>query len=147
MSSSILQNDVLIVAVLAWFIAQFYKLIDNLIKNKKFDLLMMFASGGMPSSHSSTVVGLATMTGLQEGFNSTYFAIACIFAIIVMYDARGVRLAVSKQAVIINHMVKEKKFDFDKLNELVGHTPVQVIGGAILGLVVAIVYYYIQLGL
>lgn len=142
MFEELLKNEVLNVAVLSWFLAQFYKLVDNLFKHKSFDLSMMFASGGMPSSHSSTVVGLATMVGLTEGLESTAFAIALIFAIIVMYDARGVRLAVSKQAVILNHMVKDKKFDFDKLNELVGHTPTQVIVGAILGFVVAISYYF-----
>lgn len=142
---NILDNNVLVAAVIAWFFAQFFKLLRNLWENKRFDITYMFASGGMPSSHSSTVVALATMTGLQEGFNTTLFAISCIFAIVVMYDARGVRLAVSKQAVIINHMIQEKKFDFDKLNELVGHTQIQVVYGALLGLIVSLGYYFLIL--
>lgn len=136
----LLGNHILIGAVLSWFFAQFIKLITNCIKEKKLDLLYMFSSGGMPSSHASTVTGLATMTGLVEGWGSTYFAIAAILAIIVMYDARGVRLAVSKQAVILNHMVKERKFDFENLNELVGHTQTQVMFGALLGVVIACLY-------
>lgn len=135
-------NHILIGAILAWFFAQFIKLLTNCFKNKKLDLSYMFASGGMPSSHASTVTGLATITGLVEGFGSPFFAIAAILAIIVMYDARGVRLAVSKQAVIINHMVRERKFDFENLNELVGHTQKEVFFGALLGIIVALIYFF-----
>ncbi|MDM5155713.1 divergent PAP2 family protein [Bacillus sp. DX1.1] len=137
---TILHNDPLMSAVLAWFIAQLAKVIFKLVKMKEFDFAQFFASGGMPSSHSSTVTALATGVGMVEGIMSSFFAVAAIFAIIVMYDASGVRLAVSKQAKILNEFFHGRQTDYKKLNELVGHTPYQVVVGAILGIVVAIWY-------
>ncbi|MDM5189225.1 divergent PAP2 family protein [Bacillus sp. DX4.1] len=137
---TILHNDPLMSAVLAWFIAQLAKVIFKLVKMKEFDFAQFFASGGMPSSHSSTVTALATGVGMVEGITSSIFAVAAIFAIIVMYDASGVRLAVSKQAKILNEFFHGRQTDYKKLNELVGHTPYQVVVGAILGIVVAIWY-------
>lgn len=137
---TILHNNPLMSAVIAWFLAQFTKVIINLVKNREFDFAKFFASGGMPSSHSSTVTALAIAIGIEEGMTSSLFAIATIFAIIVMYDASGVRLAVSKQAKILNDFFHGRQTDYKKLNELVGHTPYQVVIGALLGIVVAIYY-------
>ncbi|ENQ3107934.1 hypothetical protein SAMN04488168_11196 [Bacillus sp. 491mf] len=137
---TILHNNPLMSAVIAWFLAQFTKVIINLVKNREFDFAKFFASGGMPSSHSSTVTALAMAIGIEEGMSSSLFAIATIFAIIVMYDASGVRLAVSKQAKILNDFFHGRQTDYKKLNELVGHTPYQVVIGALLGIVVAICY-------
>ncbi|PEA53359.1 hypothetical protein CON64_18930 [Bacillus pseudomycoides] len=137
---TILHNNPLMSAVIAWFLAQFTKVIITLVKKREFDFAQFFASGGMPSSHSSTVTALAIAIGIEEGFSSSLFAIATIFAIIVMYDASGVRLAVSKQAKILNDFFHGRQTEYKKLNELVGHTPYQVIVGALLGIVVAICY-------
>ncbi|WP_439741255.1 divergent PAP2 family protein [Bacillus pseudomycoides] len=137
---TILHNDPLMAAVIAWFLAQLTKVIFKLVKTKEFDFAQFFASGGMPSSHSSTVTALATGVGMVEGITSAVFAIAVIFAIIVMYDASGVRLAVSKQAKILNDFFHGRQTEYKKLNELVGHTPYQVVVGAILVIVVGIGY-------
>lgn len=139
-------NKVLWVSILAWFIAQALKVIHTLIVDKRFNAWRFVESGGMPSSHSSFVMGLSTSIGLKHGWDSTLFAIAIVFALIVMYDAAGVRRAVGKQAIIINKMIAdlhnkqgkmEKKLTEQRLKELVGHTPVEVFAGAILGILVA----------
>ncbi|MFX3623406.1 MAG: divergent PAP2 family protein [Ectobacillus sp.] len=136
-----LRNGPLVCAVLAWFLAQLAKVILTLIETRDFDVSKFFSSGGMPSSHSSTVTALAVAIGFEEGMESTIFALAAIFAIIVMYDASGVRLAVSKQAKILNDFFHGRTKGYQQLNELVGHTPYQVIVGAILGIAVAAWYY------
>ncbi|WP_028400098.1 divergent PAP2 family protein [Ectobacillus panaciterrae] len=137
----ILDNGPLMSAVIAWFLAQFAKVVIVLIKTREVDFAKFFSSGGMPSSHSSTVTALATATGFQEGVASTSFALAVIFAVIVMYDASGVRLAVSRQAKILNDFFHGRAKDYKQLNELVGHTPYQVVVGAVLGAAVAAWYY------
>jgi len=136
---TIIHNEPLISAVVAWFIAQFSKVIIHLVKHKDFDLSKFFASGGMPSSHSSTVTGLALSVGLTMGFESVDFAMAAIFATIIMYDASGVRLAVSKHAKILNDFFHGRIKNYKALNELVGHTSYEVVVGAIIGIIVAII--------
>lgn len=133
-------NNPLFAAITAWFIAQAAKLVTGLIKNKKFDLEIMFASGGMPSSHSSTVVALAVVIGFQEGFGSSLFALATIFAVIIMYDATGVRQAVGLQAKLLNDYFKGIRHETPLLNELVGHTEFQVFVGLLLGLAVGFLW-------
>ena len=141
----LLQNKILISAVMGWLIAQILKTIIHLYFTKSFSAERLVGSGGMPSSHSSTVCALAASTGIQCGLNSPEFALAVIVAIIVMYDALGVRRETGIQAVIINEMMDffkgmDKKFSReDKLKELVGHTPLQVLMGAILGIIIAVV--------
>jgi uncharacterized protein len=139
--SQILDNQILLVAVAACLIAQVLKLIIDLIQNGKFSAKVLTTTGGMPSAHSALVTALATGVGGSLGWQSAEFAIATIFAIIVMYDAAGVRQAAGKQARILNQMVEElfsedHKFNEEKLKELLGHTPVQVIAGSILGIVI-----------
>ena len=136
-------NKILIAALLGWLIAQILKAIICLVQYKKFDIHRLTGSGGMPSSHSAFVTALATATAKYAGLDSVSFAIAAAFAIIVMYDAAGVRRAAGEQAKIINYMMdhwEETTPDqFQKeLKELLGHTPVEVIAGAILGLIIGI---------
>ncbi len=138
-------NYVLISAVLGWCIAQVMKIFSGTLSTKKFHIKYMFSNGGMPSSHSSTVLALTTALAIQEGFATPTFAIAAVLSVIVMNDAFGVRLETGKQATIINRIVKELFSGDPKeintgLKELVGHTPFQVLVGGIVGIVVAILY-------
>ena len=138
----ILDNGVLIVAIIACLIAQGSKLIIELIKNRRFNFKVLVTTGGMPSAHSALVTALAAGVGQTKGWDSIEFAIASLFAVIVMYDAAGVRQAAGKQARILNQMIDElfqedHKFNEEKLKELLGHTPFQVIVGSILGVLVS----------
>ena len=151
----IFTNPVLLIPVLAWAIAQVLKTIINAIMSKKFEISRLVGDGGMPSGHSATVTSLAIMAGFSEGFHSVSFAIALVLAVIVMHDALGVRRETGKQAVsiikmaeIINDYISEhdENLKVDKLKVLVGHTPLQVVCGALLGAVVAIVYQLIAVG-
>jgi uncharacterized protein len=147
--SQILDNRILLVAIAACLIAQVLKLIIDLIQNGKFSVKVLTTTGGMPSAHSALVTALAASVGENLGWKSAEFAIATIFAIVVMYDAAGVRQAAGKQARILNQMVDElfsedHKFNEEKLKELLGHTPVQVIAGSILGIVISWLFLEIQ---
>lgn len=138
----ILHNQALLVALAACLIAQALKLIIELGKNRKFNLRVMVETGGMPSAHSALVTALATGVGQTTGWASTEFAIAVVFAVIVMYDAAGVRQAAGKQARVLNQIIdeffhSEHHFNEERLKELLGHTPVQVIVGSILGVFVS----------
>jgi hypothetical protein len=138
----ILDNSVLLVAVIACLIAQASKLVVELVKNHKINIRALVTTGGMPSAHSALVTSLATGIGQTAGWASPDFAIATIFAIIVMYDAAGVRQAAGKQARILNQMVDElfsdkHEFNEDRLKELLGHTPFQVIIGSVLGITIS----------
>ncbi|WP_026104370.1 divergent PAP2 family protein [Anabaena sp. PCC 7108] len=137
----IFNNRVLLVALVACFVAQALKLIVELVKNRKLNVRVLVTTGGMPSAHSALVTALAAGVGHTIGWASPEFALATVFAIIVMYDAAGVRQAAGKQARILNQMIDElfeEKPDFsqDRLKELLGHTPVQVIAGSALGITI-----------
>ncbi len=141
------KESVLVTCILAWFIAQLLKVIHTVIKYKKVDFRRFIGSGGMPSSHSSFVTSLATSVGILEGFAGPDFAIAVVFAIVVMYDAAGVRRAAGQQARILNKIVEEwERADFAKtdkrLKELLGHTPKEVFAGALLGILIALLRHY-----
>ena len=128
----------------SWWIAQFLKFIIDFITSKKIDVARLVGSGGMPSSHSSFTVSLATVVGINMGVASVEFALAIAFALIVMYDAAGVRRATGKQAKILNRLIYHKKGEFhleDELKELIGHTPFEVLGGAALGFTIAFLLY------
>lgn len=136
------------VAALGWFAAQVIKTIIHLILSKQFVAERLVGSGGMPSSHSSTVCALATSTCIEFGAGSFEFAIAVILAIVVMHDARGVRRETGIQAQLLNDMLKlfedmgrKELTAHEKLKEFVGHTPLQVIIGAVLGILIAILAY------
>ena len=135
----ILDNQVLIAALLACFLAQGFKVIVELVKHRKINIRFLVTTGGMPSAHSALVGALATGIGQTAGWDSTEFAIACLFAVIVMYDATGVRQAAGKQARILNQIIDEffqegKEFNEGRLKELLGHTPFQVFVGLALGI-------------
>ena len=138
-------NEFFISAALGWLVAQILKTLIHTALTKTFVAERMVGSGGMPSSHSSAVCALATSTCLQFGSNSFEFAIAAFFAIVVMYDAIGVRRETGIQAKVLNemmdlfsHMGKDVSME-EKLKEFVGHTPLQVLAGAILGMAIAFV--------
>jgi len=137
----ILANRVLVVSLIAWLLAQTIKLLIYVYRDRRIDLRHLVSSGGMPSSHSALVTALATATALTEGPRSAVFAVAVIFAAVVMYDAAGVRQAVSIQARILNRMLDEifmeQRFNEKRLRELIGHSPVEVVVGGSLGLLVA----------
>ena len=146
----IITNKILIVGIVSWFLAQVFKCISNLILTKKFSIERLFGDGGMPSGHSATVVSVAVATGLYEGFDTAVFAVAMIVAIVVMHDAMNVRYQAGKQAELLNAMADmfERITGADlpneeKLKELLGHTPLQVAAGCILGLATAIIMYLI----
>ena len=141
------QNKVLWISMFAWFIAQSLKVVHTLIVDKRFNVLRFVGSGGMPSSHSAFVMAMTTTIGQMHGFNSTLFALSLGFALIVMYDAAGVRFAVGNQAIILNQMIedfhmrrKDKKLTEHRLKELVGHTQYEVLAGAILGIVISLIF-------
>ena len=140
----LVHNRIFVSAVLGWFIAQVLKTIIHMFLTKQFVAERMIGSGGMPSSHSATVCALATATGMVYGGGSFEFAIAVILAIIVMHDAMGVRRETGIQAKVINEMLEiftnmgKKMSPEEKLKEFVGHTPLQVLAGAILGILIAV---------
>ncbi len=136
-------NSIIATSVLAWFIAQLLKVIFALIGEKKIDFSRFIGAGGMPSSHSAFVTSLATSVGRKLGFNSSEFAISFALALIVMYDASGVRRAAGNQARILNNLIKQwatndPNFVEEKLKELLGHTPFEVMIGALLGVAIAL---------
>ena len=142
--NDLLHNQIFVAAVLGWLVAQVLKTIIHMIVNKQFVAERMVGGGGMPSSHSATVCALATATGMRYGGGSFEFAVAIMLAIIVMYDAMGVRRETGIQGRVINEMLdifmnmgKEISAEA-KLKELVGHTPLQVLMGAVLGCVIAV---------
>lgn len=143
----LLSNRYLIVGVTSWFWAQVLKTIIHAIVNRKIDLTRLVGDGGMPSGHSATVSSLAVAAALGFGLGSFQFAIAFLFAIVVCKDAMGVRLETGKQAAILNEIVKtfevlsSEKLPEVKLKEFVGHTPVQVAAGIVLGVVNALVMW------
>ncbi len=139
----IITNKVLVIPLGAWAIAQLIKTLVALLQGKGMDFRYLVSSGGMPSAHSAVVTALATAVGMIQGFGSALFGIAVILALVVMYDAAGVRQSVSHQSVVLNRIVHElrlrqpiTRLEAD-IRELIGHTPFQVIIGAALGIAVA----------
>lgn len=144
----LLNNKIFITAVIGWLVAQVLKTIIHMILTKEFDAERMVGSGGMPSSHSATVCSLSTATLYEFGPGSYEFAIAAILAIIVMYDARGVRRETGIQAKLLNDIIKifedmgrSEISAHDRLKEFVGHTPLQVLIGALLGILIGVLMY------
>ena len=139
--ANILNNHVLVVSLIACFLAQGLKVIVDVVVHRKFSFRVFVSTGGMPSAHSALVGALATAIGQTIGWSSPEFAIACLFAVIVMYDAAGVRQAAGKQARILNQIMDEflshEDFNEERLKELLGHTPFQVFVGLALGITVS----------
>lgn len=138
----LLSNNVLASAAVAWALAQVSKLLITLLRERKLRLSHLVSAGGMPSSHSALVTALATRVGIEQGVQSTMFAVTVVLAAVVMYDAAGVRRAVSVQARILNRMLEEvieyQRFSEKRLRELLGHTPFEVLVGALLGFATAV---------
>lgn len=134
----------IIVPFMVWFGIQLFKFIYDLIKTKKFNFKKLMQAGGMPSSHSGVVVSLTTMIGKNVGINSPLFAVSLIFSFIVMYDAAGVRRAAGKQAKLLNKIVETPGLTglqvSEKLVEVLGHTPVQVIVGVTIGVIIGLLF-------
>ena len=138
-------NRIFISAALGWFVAQVLKTLIHMFITKQFVMERMVGSGGMPSSHSATVCGLATAVGIRYGGGSYEFAMAAILAIVVMHDAMGVRMETGRQGKVLNEMLEVftnmgKQISAEaRLKEFVGHTPLQVLMGAILGIIIAVI--------
>lgn len=136
-----IQNQALVAGVVGLTLAQLIKFVTVLMRRGKIDIRTLVTTGGMPSSHTALVVGLTTTVGLLEGVHSTLFDVSLVFAFIVMYDAAGVRQAAGRQARVLNKIVEDLQhslsFQESHLKELLGHTPREVIGGALLGVAVA----------
>lgn len=143
--SGLLHNHVLFAGLIGWFLAQALKVPIHYIVEKEWDFSRFHGSGGMPSSHTAMAVAATMLAGALHGFDSGIFGLGVIFTSVIMYDATGVRRETGRQATIINRildlvLVKGKPISDVELKELVGHHPVEVAGGALLGLLIAVVY-------
>ncbi|MFZ0533854.1 MAG: divergent PAP2 family protein [Anaerolineales bacterium] len=138
---SIFQNYVLIAALIAWGIAQTIKLPLEYLQTHRWNWALLVQAGGMPSSHSALVVGITHGIGLTVGFNSPLFALAFAMSMVVIYDATGIRRQAGKHAEMINAMINDlaagNPLKEEQLREVLGHTPLEALGGILLGLVVA----------
>ena len=134
----------LIVPFMVWFCIQAFKVVYDLVKTKKFNFKRILGAGGMPSSHSAVVTSLAAMLGKDYGLDSGIFALSVIFAFVVMYDAAGIRRAAGKQAKLLNKIVETPDLTgiqvTEKLVEVLGHSPTQVFVGAMIGILVGIIF-------
>lgn len=141
--NELLSNRMILTAFIAWFLAQFIKLVLHFIANKEVKTHLILESGGMPSSHSSTICSVCVAIGNAHGYDSSIFALAMVMAIIVMYDAVGVRRATGEQGKVLNKIIDmmniNNKFQ-TTLKEAMGHTPIEVFAGAILGIAVGILF-------
>lgn len=141
--SQLAQNKIFLTTLSAWIIAQGFKVAMGVIREKKFDFRWLIGTGGMPSAHTAGASCLATAIALEYGFNSVHFALAASFAIVVMFDAQGVRRATGRQARILNKITEDiywqGRINEGRLRELVGHTPVEVIVGFLVGVIIAII--------
>ncbi len=137
------KNKILLTTIAAWFIAQSIKVVIGIFREKRFNFRWFVGTGGMPSSHTAGASCLATAVGIDYGFDSAYFALAASFALVVMFDAQGVRRATGRQARILNKITDDiywkGRIKEGQLRELIGHTPVEVIMGFLLGVAVACV--------
>lgn len=139
------QNHLFKVTILAWCFAQFIKVCFGVIRTKKFDFKWLIGTGGMPSAHAAGASALAITAGFDFGFNSPIFALAIVFAIVTMFDAQGVRRSAGSQARILNKVMEDiywqGKIQESRLKELIGHTPVEVIVGSCIGILMAIIFH------
>lgn len=139
----IVQFKYLYVPFLLWFFIQLFKVIWDLVTTKQFNFKRIMGAGGMPSSHSAVVTSLATLIGKSEGITSPIFALSVIFSFVVMYDAAGIRRAAGKQAALLNKIVNTPGLTNlqvqEKLVEVLGHTPIQVLVGAIIGIIAGLI--------
>lgn len=145
---SLLNNEPLMAAITGWAIAQIIKVFINSVMARRFAWESIFASGGMPSSHSAFVTALGVVTGAKYGLNSDVFAVAAAFSLVVMYDACGVRRAVGEQAKVLNNIIEALKENSQMggekaLKEILGHSPFQVVMGCLLGFAVGLLFHFV----
>ena len=140
--NEIINNKCIVVPIIVWFLIQTFKTVTDICINKKINVKRIMGAGGMPSSHSAVVTSLAVLIGKENGFDSGLFALAVVFAFVVMYDAAGVRRAAGKQAAVLNKILATPGMTSvevqEKLVEFLGHTPVQVFVGAAIGIIVGV---------
>lgn len=143
--ATIIGNKILMTTIMVWAIAQSMKVVLGIMRERRFNFKWFIGTGGMPSSHAAGASALATLCGLQLGFDSAVFALTAVFALVTMFDAQGVRRATGQQAELLNKILEDMywkgKFEIKKLQELIGHTPTQVFVGALLGVTLAIIFY------
>jgi uncharacterized protein len=141
----VFHNRIFLTTAAVWVLAQSTKVIIGVIKEKRFNFRWFIGTGGMPSSHAAGASALATAVGLEYGFNSPLFAVAATFALVTMFDAQGVRRATGYQASVLNKMMDDLyskgQLEEQRLKELIGHTPVEVLAGFIFGVVWAMILY------
>lgn len=140
----ILKNKIFIVPLLTGLAVQIYKFIHRWVRNGRPDFRLLFETGGMPSSHSASVMALTTLVGFREGFGSSIFGVTLFISLIIMYDAAGLRRSAGMQAAVINRLVEELEFNhrlrIERLKELLGHTPLEVFVGAFIGILAGIIF-------
>ena len=140
-------NRIFGVTLLSWFVAQMLKVVLGIFREKRFNFHWFVGTGGMPSSHAAGVASLATSVGCVSGFNSPVFAVTSVMALIIMFDAQGVRRASGQQAEVLNKIIDDiylkGEIQEDRLKELLGHTPVEVIMGALLGIFLSLLFFNI----
>jgi acid phosphatase family membrane protein YuiD len=141
--STVLSSPYFTIPAVAWLAAQIIKVVADSVQHRRIDIRRLASAGGMPSSHTSLVLSLTTVIGARRGLDSPEFAIAAVFSSVVMYDATGVRRAAGRQARVINRIIDDlfhqEGIKEERLRELIGHTPVEVIAGALLGILIALV--------
>ena len=141
----IFQNRIFLITLVVWVLAQMTKVLLGVFKEKRFNFRWLIGTGGMPSSHTAGASALATSVGLGYGFNNPLFAVAAAFAMVTMFDAQGVRRATGFQATILNKMMDDiywkGQIEEQRLKELVGHTPVEVLAGFAFGVICAMALY------
>jgi acid phosphatase family membrane protein YuiD len=134
-------NRMLVMAITASLTGQVLKFVIGSIRARRLAFQRLTESGGMPSSHSATVTSLATAVGITHGWRSDLFAVVAVFALIVLYDAVGIRQAVGQQSRFLNHILGREKLELKPFKEALGHTPLEVAAGAALGIVITLVFY------
>lgn len=141
--SQVLRSKIFLTTLLAWLTAQILKVGFGMFREKRFNFRWIFLTGGMPSAHASGVTALTLSIGLKVGFDSPLFIVCLIFAIITLFDAQGVRRSAGRQAAILNEVIDElylkREIKPEKVKEFLGHTPVEVLAGVALGVLVALV--------
>jgi len=141
----ILRNKILVITLTVWALAQCIKVFLGVIRERRFNFRWFIGTGGIPSSHAAGATALATTIGMERGFDSVIFALSAVFALVTMFDAQGVRRATGQQAEILNRILEDiywrGKIETNRLVELIGHTPIQVFIGSIIGCLMSIIFY------
>jgi len=139
------KNYVVYSVALAWIFAQTLKVLLGIIREKRFNFMWFVGTGGMPSSHAAGVTALASSVGLYEGFQTPIFAMALLFTVVVLFDAQGVRRASGEQAQVLNKILEDiywkKKIQEERLKELLGHTPIEILAGVAIGIFMSLLCY------